>query len=499
MNASPARITRWLRFRLTFSFAIVLAILLCGIGFIFRALLFTIQTNQMTEIVDEEWATLRGYMEIEREPGARYQTFWYYDPNDPEQEYTVQRLKRTLLVADQEGRVLEIADSYRVLDSVTPEDIRQAVASGTKSITIRATDSGPEVMIRSGVMMADGKPFFVALGRSLGRRYELLDRFSFAYFSIVPILLIGASLLVWLISKRALSPVYDLAKQTETISGSNLKVRIASRGAGDEIDHLIENFNRMVERLEKAFSQTRQFSMDVSHELRTPLTVIRGHLEVALMTATSEEDYRDAIATALSDVERLSGMIRALLHLSQAESGQTVLQLETVNLAESTREAAEQFRLLAEAGQVTISCECADPCYLRADRVQMERMLNNLLSNAVKYTEPGGSIFVSVRAIGQSAELIVRDTGIGIPRDALPHIFERLYRVRGTRDEPEKGYGLGLSFVAWIVEAHGGSIHVRSEPAEGSEFRVVLPGVVRVRSTERNKEGHGISGQRAGA
>lgn len=498
-RAAPRRISRWLRFRLTLTFALVLAALLLSMGFIFRAVIVSIQNDQMAETMSEEWASLRGHLDFQQAPGGGDVPVWRFDRADPDDELAVVRLRRTLLIADANGQILELADGFRSLQTETPESIRKAVGAGSMTMGVRHSREGQPFMVRAGVMQDGNRRFYVALGRPLSRQYELRQRFTLAYFSLVPVLLMGASLIVWLVSKRALQPVSDLARETEAISGSNLKVRIPSRGAGDELDHLIDNFNRMVERLEKSFNQTRQFSTDVSHELRTPLTVIRGHLEVALMTASSEAQYREAITTALSQVERLSGMVRSLLHLSQAESGQMTLQKEIFDVAEATRAAAEQFRPLAEASGLSIAYQGAARCLMYADPVQIERLLLNLLSNAVKYTEPGGSISLSVRELDGSVELEVRDTGIGIPKEAAPHVFERFYRVRREGTESNDGYGLGLSFVSWIVEAHGGTITVDSEPGQGSCFRAVLPGAMRQKESKREKEAHGVSGQRTGA
>jgi heavy metal sensor kinase len=497
---TPKRITRWLRFRLTLSFAVVLAALLGGIGVIFYAVIVSIQNDQITETMDEEWAALRGHLDFQRDAEGRHVAVWRFDRTDPEDELTVARLRRTLLIADAEGQVMELAEGFRSLQTETPEEIRRAVAAGATSMGVRRTDGGNPYIVRTGVMIDGRQRFYVALGRSIARQYELRQRFTLAYFTLVPLLLLAASWIGWLVSKRALQPVSDLARETEAISGSNLKVRIPSRGAGDELDHLIDNFNHMVERLEKSFRQTRQFSTDVSHELRTPLTVIRGQLEVALMTASTEKQYREAIETALSNVERLSGIVRTLLQLSQAESGQMALQKEVFDIAERTRAAAEQFRPLAEANRVSISYRGPERSGIFADPVQIERMLLNLMSNAVKYTESGGAINVSLRELpGSLLEIEVRDTGVGIPKEAQPHIFERLYRVRREGQSGNEGYGLGLSFVKWIIEAHGGTIALESEPGVGSAFRVVLPGLVKQKESKKKAELYGVPGQRTRA
>jgi heavy metal sensor kinase len=272
--------------------------------------------------------------------------------------------------------------------------------------------------------------------------------------------------------------VLQVARSAQRISGSNLSLRIPSRGAHDELDYLISTFNQMISRLENSFTQIRQFSIDVSHELRTPITIIRGQLEVALFTAQTSEQYRDAIVSSLQDIERLSQIVRALLLLSQAETGQVVLQKSPLDLAAVVHDITEQFEIPAEGAQVHLSASGADqPMTIEADRVQIERMLSNLLSNAMKFTPEGGDVRVKLSKHENEAELIVEDTGVGIPADHLPHIFDRFYRVSSpsASASPEKGLGLGLSFVAWIAKAHNGSVNVESEPGKGTRFIVRLP------------------------
>ena len=239
----------------------------------------------------------------------------------------------------------------------------------------------------------------------------------------------------------------------------------------------------MMERLEQSFNQVRQFSTDVSHELRTPLTVIRGHLEVALMTAKTPEQYQDSIHTALQDVDRLTRIVRALLQLSQAESGQLALQHQPVNLVALLEELREPFEMTGEDREIRIQIHLPVAAIVQGDRIQLERLITNLVTNAIKYSSPGGLVTVTLRPSADAVLLLVEDQGIGIPAADIPHIFDRFYRVRNREPHPtpepeaETGLGLGLSFVAWIVKAHGGSIQVASVVGQGSRFIVSLPAV----------------------
>src|SRR3954462_3944885 len=166
---------------------------------------------------------------------------------------------------------------------------------------------------------------------------------------------------------RALTPVKDVALAAQRISGSNLSLRISTRHAGDELDYLILTFNRMIERLEATFQQMKQFSADVSHELRTPITAIRGQLEVALFTAKTTDQYREAMFNALQDIDRLSQIVRALLLLSQAESGQLVLQKSRLNLCSVVDDLVEQFQIPAEEAGIQLTADLPPECIAEVD------------------------------------------------------------------------------------------------------------------------------------
>ncbi len=270
-------------------------------------------------------------------------------------------------------------------------------------------------------------------------------------------------------------PLQDVVRTSESITGANLSLRIPSRGAGDELDRLIDTFNRMVERLENSFQQMRQFTTDVSHELRTPITAVRGQLEVALMTARREEELRDAIQAALEETERLSNLVKAMLALSHAESGQTILRRQRLDLAVLAGDIAEQFRILADEAGIHLVTALSANCEAAVDRTQFERLVSNLLANAIKHTPAGGEIRLTLTPLTAAVELIVEDTGCGIPPEHLPHIFDRFFRVPGASAGSERGLGLGLSFVDWIVRAHIGRIEVSSQPGRGTKFVVRLP------------------------
>src|SRR5947209_12412579 len=195
----------------------------------------------------------------------------------------------------------------------------------------------------------------MAQGRSLAADRHLLRKFQANLLLFLPIALLACAVVSWYSTGTALRALHSVEQAAQDITGTNLGLQIPKRGADDELDRLIDSFNDMSGRLKASFDQIRQFSTDVSHELRTPLTAIQGQLEVALFTASRKEQLQDAIENALQDVERLSNLVRALLLLSQSESGQIPMNRSTVDLGALLQDLVEQFQIPAEAHEVKLT------------------------------------------------------------------------------------------------------------------------------------------------
>ncbi len=495
------RLARGLRFQLTASYALFFAVVLIGFTGLFRERLRKTLNDQSQEFLNQEWSTMKGFLHIDRVKfSAPLKAYWSYDPDDADESASVVEIRHLYLVTDAEGHaineVINDADSESPAVSSTYEElgveppaviakrVRDALATGKPNAPVfitRVSKTGEPFLIRYGVVYDERRtqrsPFYVAIGTSLEGNRNILAGFTWIFYSVVPASMILGLVMGWIVAGRALRPVRDVAQTAQRISGSNLSLRIPTRQAGDELDYLILTFNRMIERLEASFQQMKQFSTDVSHELRTPITGIRGQLEVALFTAKTTEQYREAMFNALQDIDRLSQIVRALLLLSQAESGQLALQKTRLNLCDALEDLVEQFQIPAEASNIRLTADLPGECFAEVDRVQIERMVTNLLSNAIKFTPDGGSVRVRLRSHDDHIEIAIEDSGRGIPTEHLPHIFDRFYRVpgSGTAPGPEQGLGLGLSFVAWIVKAHDGKIGVESRPGKGTCFTISLP------------------------
>jgi len=459
-----------LRARLTLSYAVAFTVVLLLLGILFRARFERVLIDEAQSILEDESATIRKYLRADGRGVG-----WEFDSSVSEEAFFVRRMRRVLLIADQDGQPLEVSDSYRRLGVEPPAGLKKIFDGPLPIVRTRYAPDGSRYILRSERIRLDSRNYYVTLGRELEESDALVRAFTFNYYLIVWPLCAALALLGWWLSGRGLKPLNDVARAAQAVSSSNLKTLIPMRGADDELDHLISTLNSMTERLEVSFNQMKHFSTDVSHELRTPLTTIRGQLEVALFTAKTEAQLREAIIASVDEVDHLSRVVSALLQLAAAESGQLVVNRERLDFGQLCGGIAARFEEAADVQNLAFKVTCESGCFVEGDRTQLERLVTNLVANAMKYTPAGGSISIQVRAIDDSAVLTVQDTGRGIAPQHLPHIFDRFYRVAALSGDPARGLGLGLSFVAWITKAHWGHIDVKSELGQGSTFRVSLP------------------------
>lgn len=470
--ALTRRFLRTLRFRVASVFLLLLSTVLALVGFVGTKTLQSILETQSEEELHAQMGALKGYIHL---GNGGY--LWDVDHSDPEEEATVGALKTVFVIADDQGRARDGAPSDAGLfDRATIlEDLAQMAVTHQSVIrTVHGKDHFPYQILSTTATDPDtGRKWYFAEGRSLVQDRLLMRRFETNFLLFLPIALLACIVVSWYSTGAALTALQSVEKAAQNITGSNLGLQIPKRGAEDELDRLIDSFNEMSGRLKASFDQIRQFSTDVSHELRTPLTAIQGQLEVALFTATGKEDLQEAVENALQDVERMTNLVRALLLLSQSETGQIPMNKAVVDLNEIVTELVDQFQIPAEAQQLEVSQPEVEQVLCEVDRTQIRRVVTNLLSNAIKYTGEGGWVRTWAEQAGTTVRLVVEDSGVGIPPTHLPHIFDRFYRVPDPN--PEKGLGLGLSFVAAIVRAHGGEITVESELGRGSRFTVNLP------------------------
>ena len=312
--------------------------------------------------------------------------------------------------------------------------------------------------------------------QSLHDIHESFERFDAMMWIGVPLLLGLASFGGFLISRKALAPVDRITRDARSISIANLSERLAVSGSKDELHRLTETLNDMLARLDSSVRQMRQFTADASHELRTPLTLIRTAAEFSLRRERTREELTEAIRKILRECERTGTLVESLLLLARADSGVDGLQFGPVDLCDLALEACEQARILAGPAQIEVRAEIPEsPIELIADEHALRRVLLIFLDNAVKYTLAGGVVSLKAGVKNGEAFVTVKDTGIGIAAEDLPHVFDRFWRADKVRSREMGGAGLGLSIARWITERHGGVVTAQSELGVGSTFEVRIP------------------------
>jgi heavy metal sensor kinase len=279
------------------------------------------------------------------------------------------------------------------------------------------------------------------------------------------------------IIRKALKPVKSVVQTAKDITADDLSLRIEAGQRQDEIGELVETFNDMISRLEKSVKKIKQFSGDVSHELRTPLTIIRGEIEVLLRKERSRDEYQKTLKSTLEESTYLERIIDDLLFLSRIEALEKKEFDKSVQLDEILLKAVECQELAAKKKNISFDIKKVEPAKIKGEEILLERMVTNIIDNAIRYSPSGSKVEVSLDKKERTATLQVQDTGIGIPEESLPLIFDRFYVVDKSRFKETGGLGLGLSIVKQVADGHGAKIEVESEVNKGTSFLVRFPDV----------------------
>ncbi len=289
------------------------------------------------------------------------------------------------------------------------------------------------------------------------------------------VILLTSTVSIHALTRVGLKPLTRFIEHIHSMNEVHQFNPIPAYTRAKEIEELIAAFNTLLERVEEAITKQNQFIADASHEFRTPLTIIKGYIRLLHRWGKDNAEVREEALTAIEhECARLFRLIDDLLALAKLQNASShVMKRETQSLVPLLKEVNQAWSTVFPPG-LTLTVEWEEPLVAAIDREKIRQLLDIVLDNARKYTKQG-LVAVTAHAAGEWIHLKVRDTGIGIPRDKLPHIFERFYRVERSRNRGQGGSGLGLAIARSIVSAHGGKIEIAAAPQGGTEVRIKLP------------------------
>lgn len=346
--------------------------------------------------------------------------------------------------------------------------------AGTASIV---EIGGSRMMVLAAPAETPSGRYLVELGVSAAPIEAAIEHMLALLGLLLPALILCAAGGGYLLVGRALRPVDRLSQMAEQMSLQDLALRLPVENSGDALERLAISFNNMLTRLRDSVQTSRRFLADASHELRTPLTIVKGELqELASGADLSSTELKERVGSVLEEVARLENLVSGLLVLSRLDAGEAQQKnWVAVDLSELARSTAEQMRLLAEDRGIEINLSGLGAAQVRGDRARLKQIIVNLLDNAIRYTPPGGRVSLRTKADSSACVLELADTGVGIPAAAIPHVFDRFFRVDEARSRDDGGAGLGLSIVKSICSMHGAELDVESEVSRGSLFRIKFP------------------------
>jgi len=316
----------------------------------------------------------------------------------------------------------------------------------------------------------------IQIAIDVSQKEKLLASYRFWFWVILLASFAIFPLVGYQIARRGIRPVEEMATTARHISSTNLRERILAEGYPFELASLASTFNQMLDRLEESFERISRFSADIAHDLRTPVNNIRGEAEVALARARSADEYRDVIESCLEEAVRLSDLIGDLLFLARAESPLAHLRRERVDVGALLGGVRDYYEAVAVDGGVSLTTAVgATPVIAELDPTLMQRAVGNLVSNALAHTPPGGAVILETTADSSTFCIGVSDTGVGIPAEALPRVFDRFFRVDQSRSQGSGGTGLGLAIVKSIALLHGGNVKISSQPGRGTRVTLHFP------------------------
>lgn len=451
-----------IRVRMTASYVLLLAAILSAVG---AFVILRLRT-------DLTGATDRSLTPAADQIAAGYETEGVKDLRDAAR--TVLAGERAAAqVLDGSGRVLTAyGDVVGTRPMLEGAGLRAVVAGARLTTTTRLAPGDFRVVARP--VQRGGRRLALVVAESLAPVAGSVRRVLILLLLALPAALAATALAGWWLARRALRPIDRMTSAAEAIGPERLHERVGVPGTADEVAHLAATLNTMLDRIERGVDEQRRLVADTSHELRTPLARMRTEIDVSLRSDALSPAAREVLESTRDEVDEMNTIVEGLLTLARADEGLLGLVDEDVDLRQLAADAAASLGGEARRLGVRLDLE-GPPARVRGDARRLSHVMRNLIDNAIKFSPRDGRVMISSWTSPTEAGVQVTDEGAGIPPDLHERVFDRYFRVDGSRARRTGGSGLGLAIAHAVVAAHGGRIGVESRAPGGSAFTVTLP------------------------
>jgi len=316
----------------------------------------------------------------------------------------------------------------------------------------------------------------IQVGTPLDHVIQILNKTLLFIIITAIILLVLTSFIGSIFARSILKPVTAVVNLADNITHKDLTARIKGQQIDEEMKHLINSFNAMIDRLEQSFSHISEFSSHVAHELKTPLAIMKGEIELTLGQDRDVKEYNRVLLGCHEEIGKMIRIINDLLLLARLDYRPDVFKFEKIDLVQFLGEIYEHSKVLASSKDIEIKLNTpARNVFINGDKIHLQRLFFNLINNALKFTPEKGEIDISMDIRNSNVYIDITDTGEGIAEENLPKIFDKFFHTYSGKEDSESGTGLGLNIALSIARAHKGDIKVKSQLHQGATFTVILP------------------------
>jgi two-component system heavy metal sensor histidine kinase CusS len=357
------------------------------------------------------------------------------------------------------------------MEKLLPANIFPRAASREVAVPTEYRVAGKLFALTTRRALAGGQPFTIQVAQDRSSDEQVEKRFGILVLIVLSGSILASVLIAISVTRRGLRPLEEMKRSLERTGPTHLNERVASATWPRELQPLATAFDEMLKRLDDSFTRLSQFSADLAHELRTPIANMLGEAQVALSRDRSSAEYRETIESTIGECERLSGIVDNLLFVARADAAREPVARKRFDARAAVEKIAAFYETIAEDRHVAINCSGQGE--ISADPALFERAVGNLVDNALRFTPENGFIQIALADRTRDFEVAVSDNGSGIAPEHLPRVFDRFYRAESSRGSD--GAGLGLALVKSIVDLHGGTARIQSEPGHGTTVCLTFP------------------------